>query len=318
MQRKCRFITDERTTGFAVRYRLHLPEDLPVTHLQQIRASTWPILALTITVYSGACLFVNTVLLQGQIGQILGTLYTTTAFLIHSTLVGGVFVLVLTGAVVFGVGRCRTRDVGWHGGVQGMFVVFAFWLVTQGLVSAIEAFRGQMAWNADWLSGGSIAVGGVLGQLLGNALAEETVFRGFLLPQLYLKAAGRFTHGPALAIAVLGSSLLFALTHVPNLLFVKAVAVSDLITPLTGLFVLGSLFAAVYLITQNLFVVIGLHALLNNPAQLVRSSEVTLNAIWFGLTVLLLIAWPRIKWRRTRIDIEITASVSPSEEECSP
>jgi membrane protease YdiL (CAAX protease family) len=266
------------------------------------RATTWPVLALTIAVYSAACVLVSTVLFQGRFGQGLGSLYATTGFLIQSTLVGGIVGLMMTGPVIFGVARCRGADVGWQwfSVIVGILVTFAFWLVMQGVLAVIGALQGQLALNAGWNeSGGGPVIGGVLGQLLGNALVEETVFRGFFLVQLYLKAAERFRHAASLGIAVLCSSLLYSVTHVPNLLFIKNMQGIELLMFLGGLIGLGLLFAAIYLVTGNLFVAVGLHALLNTPAPLIHSSELTLGAVWFGLTMVILIAWTLISCHTT-------------------
>jgi membrane protease YdiL (CAAX protease family) len=186
-----------------------------------------------------------------------------------------------------------------------MFVTIALWLVMQGILTVVGALQGQLALNADWnQSGGSPVIGGVLGQLLGNALVEETVFRGFFLAQFYVKAAHRLRHEAALAISVIGSSVLYSVTHVPNLLFIKSIDGIDLLMFLGGLVGLGFLFAAVYLVTGNLFIAVGLHALVNTPAPLFHSSELTVNTVWFGVTVLLLIAWPQIKWLRAHSEME--------------
>lgn len=293
-----------------------------MTHVfQQTRATTWPVLALTIAAYSGACILVSTVLFQDRIGQTLGSLYAATGFLIQSTLVGGLVSLAVTGMVIFGVARCRGADVGWRPGAvfTGMIVTFALWLVMQGILAVVGAFQGQLVLNADWnQSGGSSVIGGVLGQILGNALVEETVFRGFFLAQFYLKAAERFRHGAALAIAVFGSSVLYSVTHVPNLLFIKNMDGIDLGVFLGGLVGLGALFAAVYLVTGNLFIAVGLHALVNTPAPMIQLSERSQGMVWFGLTVALLIAWPTIKRLRTNSKRENNTMTRKAAEQSVP
>jgi membrane protease YdiL (CAAX protease family) len=265
---------------------------------QQVSTTTWLALASTFIVYTGACILVSTVVFQNRIGQCLSSLYAASGYLIQSTLVGGLVCFALTGPVIFGVGRCRGKDVGWRTGavIVGAIVTFAFWLVMQGILAVVATFGGQIAVNANWnQSGGRELLGGILGQVLGNALVEETVFRGFFLTQFYLKAAQRFQSDVAMIGATLGSSVLFSVTHVPNLLFIKNMDQTDILMSLVGLVALGLLFGGIYLVTGNLFIAVGLHAIINNPSPLVLSAEITLGAVWFGLTVALLIAWPRIE-----------------------
>ncbi|HEX2474621.1 MAG TPA: type II CAAX endopeptidase family protein [Lacipirellulaceae bacterium] len=260
-----------------------------------IRRTSWLVLASTIVVYACATLVVNWVLFQGKIGQSLGSLYSATGFLIRSTLVGGLFTLLVIGTLVIAVGRLRCSDVGWAAREfrLGLLVTFGFWLAMNVVLAAIGALGDGVVLNQSWRQPEATAlVGSLIGQLLGNALAEETIFRGFLLPQLYLKTARSFRPGIALAIAVVGSSLLFSLSHVPNRLFVHGLTGSELIGDQAGLFLLGVFIAGVYIVTQNLFVVVGLHALVNEPALIIgTSNEDWIYAVWGALAVLLLLAW---------------------------
>jgi uncharacterized protein len=296
-------------------------EHLLTRYFEQGRASSWPVLVLTMATYTGACVLVSLVLFQGRIGRRLGSLYAATDYLIHSTLIGGLVCLALTGAVIFGVARCRMADVGWRAQalVVGMFVTLALWIVMHGILALTGTLQGQLDWNTEWNQSGTRVFGGVLGQLLGNALVEELVFRGFLLPQIYLKAVQRFRPGLACGIAILASSVLYSVTHVPNLLFIKNMVGFDLLGFLVGLTVLGSLLAAAYVVTGNLFIAVGLHALVNNPAPLFDASETTMGAVWVGLTVVLLIVWRRIKGPRgLACDGATQRAVAPPHEPVNP
>jgi membrane protease YdiL (CAAX protease family) len=137
----------------------------------------------------------------------------------------------------------------------------------------------------------SAIVGGLIGQFLGNALAEETMFRGFLLPQLYLIAIATRRHRAALAFALIGSSLLFAVTHLPNRIYVHGYSGSDFLWDQIGLLLFGLIMAAAYLVTRNLFIAVGLHSLLNEPTPVIRASDTMLYAVWSAMTLLLLLAW---------------------------
>jgi hypothetical protein len=106
-------------------------------------------------------------------------------------------------------------------------------------------------------------LGVLLGYALGVAPAEETFFRGLLLPQLRLKfseLAPAVAVGAALAV----SQLLFALYHLPSELLGGSSGVGmgalDIAIDVGRLFLIGLLYAALYLRTGNLFLVIGIHA----------------------------------------------------------
>jgi membrane protease YdiL (CAAX protease family) len=260
-----------------------------------IRAATWPVLGLTVIAYACALLFVSAVLFQGRISEQLGSLYMATRFLVQASLVAGLFSMVVVGVILFGVRRLKGSDVGWKlpDVWQGAMVTIGFWVAMNVVLAVFVAIKGGVFLNETWTTRGPIAVlGGLIGQLVGNALVEETVFRGFLLPQFYLKGVTVFRHGTALAMALVGSSLLFAVSHVPHRLMVWDLGGSAILWDQAGLFLMGIFLAAVYLVTRNLFVVVGLHALVNEPVPIfAASSEAILYAVWGGLAVLLVVIW---------------------------
>jgi membrane protease YdiL (CAAX protease family) len=119
--------------------------------------------------------------------------------------------------------------------------------------------------SAFWSSAGwATAVGVLAGYALGVAPAEETFFRGLLLPQLRLKFS-RLAPRAAVAGALVVSQLMFALYHLPSQVLGGSSGVGmaplDIVIDLGRLFVIGLLYAALYLRTGNLFLVIGIHAL---------------------------------------------------------
>jgi membrane protease YdiL (CAAX protease family) len=260
-----------------------------------IRRATWSNLGLTIFAYACATVIVSAVLFQGRISASLGALYAATGFLIQSTLVGGLFSLAVVALIVFAIGRLRPSDVGWNwrGFWLGLVVTLGFWMAMNAVLAALGFVDDGVTVDAGWEQRGIGAiVGGLMGQLLGNALVEETMFRGFLLPQFYLKAAPRLPHGAALAIAFVGSSALFAVSHFPNRLFIQSFTGAELLSDQAGLFLMGLVMATAFVVTRNLFVAVGLHALVNEPAAIVHaSSEAATYAVWGGITVSFLLIW---------------------------
>jgi membrane protease YdiL (CAAX protease family) len=250
---------------------------------------------MTMVAYGGAAVVVSAVLFQGRISARLGALYQATGFLVQSTLVGGLFSLAVVALMVMAVGRLRPTDMGWNWRDlwPGLWVTLGFWTAMNAVLAGLSLVGDGAKLEAGWEQRGiGAVVGGWLGQLLGNALAEETMFRGLLLPQFYLKATPRFRHRAALAIAIVGSSALFAVSHFPNRLFIQGFTGAELLWDQVGLFVMGLVMATVFVVTRNLFVAVGLHALVNEPALIVHaSSEAAMYAAWGGITVCLLLTW---------------------------
>jgi len=259
-----------------------------------IHRATWSILGLTIFAYACATVIVSAVLFQGRISASLRALYAATGFLIQSTLVGGLFSLAVVAIMVFAVVRLRPADVGWNWRDLwlGLLVTLGFWMAMNAVLAVFAAAGGDITLDEAWKQRGiSAMIGGSMGQLFGNSLVEETMFRGFLLPQFYLKAIATRRHRAALAFALIGSSLLFAVTHFPNRIYVHGYSGSDFLWDQIGLFLFGLIMAAAYLVTRNLFIAVGLHSLVNEPTPVIRASDTMLYAVWAAMTLLLLLAW---------------------------
>jgi membrane protease YdiL (CAAX protease family) len=196
-----------------------------------------------------------------------------TGGIIDGTLVACVTlqVLVIVGLLI-GVGRFRPEQLGldrrrlW----PALKFLVPAWVVIQLLLLLLLPLFGQrISLGSHWAAGGwRAAVGEWLGQLLGNCPYEEVFFRGFLLPQCgllvmrWMPKAGSRT---LVAVALVLSQALFAGGHVfLNLHLPEGQWL------LVWQFVIGVVFASVYLRTGNLFLAMGLHALLNNPAPLLE------------------------------------------------
>ncbi|HET7091284.1 MAG TPA: CPBP family intramembrane glutamic endopeptidase [Anaerolineae bacterium] len=218
--------------------------------------------------------------------------------LIHPTLILGLplFVLVV-GVVVVWLGRLTPRDAGleWSRLPSGIAVGLIFWVVVQ-IIQLLVGLggTGKLVLDPVWAEEGVAPILGLLiGMLLGTALPEEVIFRGFAVPQLYLKLRDRMPerHTTNLVLAVLVSQVIFSLTHVPNLVLRRDVAWHQLPGPLLGVLLNGVLYALVYLRTNNLFIAMAVHALGNAPTPLLKTTVETPSLV-FVFTVLLLLTWP--------------------------
>lgn len=267
------------------------------TLLQDVRETTWQALALATIGVIAASLLLNFVVGQPAVREALRDLELGTGRLVQLPLVAGPLFFAIVGTVIFGIGRLRCSDVGWRLPAVGpaLLVTLAFWVAMQpGLALWIVLSGSELRWNEAWNElGAGWFFGQLLAQLLGNALLEEMVFRGFFLPQFYLKASARFRPVAALALALLGSQVFFALTHIPNRLLVLGWAVERLPGDQLNLIVQGLTYSAVYLVTGNLFICVGLHSLYNQPARLLRAPfSPGVQIVWHALVFVLLAGWP--------------------------
>lgn len=225
---------------------------------------------------------------------------------VQPTLVAAVVVLVcVVGVGIAWLGRLRMADVYWRTDLllPALAASAAVWAAAQLLVAAAEILRGHpLDWHPSWARAGVGVVGGaLLAQVAGNALVEETVFRGFLLPQLTrrLRHVARGSVA-TLALALLGSQLFFALYHLPNRLFAR-MPLGEIGADAALLLLMGTVFALLFLLTRNLWLVVGLHALGNRPTALFAASDTTVRAALLISALALLAAW-RLAARGVRDD----------------
>lgn len=242
------------------RQKLHFPE-----FLTRIAGTRWAVLVLFLALH-----ILYTVLVFAYLRHwpALKSLQSATGDLIHPTLVYNLLaILILAGVVMLWLGRLRPADIGL---VKSQLPVAigltgAFWLAVQaGMLLSANVFDRplQLQPTAPEFGIGYL-IGGFFAQLLGNALYEEIAFRGFLLPQIFIKLRQRSTLSPPriLALAVILSQLCFALIHLPMLLNKD----EALLLPLVWIFLGGIFLALLYLRTGNLWLVVGLHTLVNTP-----------------------------------------------------
>lgn len=227
-------------------------------------------------------------------GKVFTPLERATGGLINATLQANLLGLILFAVFVFGLGRLRPADVGLERRKlrQALLVTVLLWLGMQVAALAISLLRGGVAVDAVWAERGASAVlGWLIGQLVGNALVEELLYRGLLLPQLFLKFKIT-SRGLRLAAAAAAMLALFVLSHIPNRIFM-GYTVGEMLIDIPILLGYGLLFTIIYLVTDNLFVAVGVHALVNEPT-LITALPFPAQLILIVLVVVLLVTWKRI------------------------
>jgi membrane protease YdiL (CAAX protease family) len=218
--------------------------------------------------------------------------------LINRTLLGNLpLLLVAVVVVMFGLGKLRASDVGlvWTRLLAGLVFTAGLWLLVQMTQLALElAANGTVTLAPAWSELGIPAVlGTLLGQLFGNALYEDIGYRGFLLPQVLTRLNHRWperaTRG--LVVALIVTQGLFALRHIPGDIL-AGISGADLALDLLRVLGLGVLYALLYLRTNNLFLVIGVHALGDAPVPLFMSTLVGSSTLVLVFAVVALLVWP--------------------------
>jgi membrane protease YdiL (CAAX protease family) len=269
--------------------------DVPsVTAPRQVRAR---ILWLFVVVdYAMVALFVGVVFAR----DLLTPLARATDGLINRTLLANAAALLLVvGVVIMRLGGLRARDLGLVPSKLKVAAVctVGLWLVVQVTELVIEfAVHGRLTLDPVWSRYGVLPVVGVLiAQLFGNALYEDVTYRGFLFPQLIVRFRNRWgSRGRRpVVVALVVSQGLFALRHIPIQLYDGSATV-DLLFDLPIIMAIGILLAMLYLRTGNLFVVIGVHALIDASTPVVAATVVApqVLVLFFGLVMLLV--WPKV------------------------
>ena len=135
-----------------------------------------------------------------------------------------------------------------------------------------------------------LIAGELIAQLLGNASAEEVLFRGFLLTQVVLMLDEKISsRGWRVTAAVLISQLIFALSHIPQRI-VSGYSLAALGPNLIQLWLVGIVFAVLYLRTENIFIAVGVHTLVNAPVTILAMPSKAVAVLLPLILALVLIA----------------------------
>jgi membrane protease YdiL (CAAX protease family) len=214
-----------------------------------------------------------------------------TDYWVQSTLIANIIGLIIFSVLIFLIGKHNLFSV-WLTKKKlkvAFFPLFFIWLLSQ-LITFIVTFHntGELVWVGKI----NILIGSLLGQLFGNAAFEEFIFRGLFFLQLYILFKAKTTKNKALIISIIASQLLFSLIHIPNRLIINQV--DNLAIDLICLFVVGVILTIIYIRTENLAFVIGVHTLMNQPFNLLVTSF-PMEIVVYILIVLTTILWHKIE-----------------------
>ncbi len=198
----------------------------------------------------------------------------------------------------------RRRDF-W----PAMIVTLVIWLLLNATTVLVVQLSGQSLLLATSFSSAAAlrsSAAELVGQLFGNALYEEILFRGVLLIQfaVWLRKAPEPPNRLVLGLSLLMSQGIFALQHIPNRLAFHAwQSVGDAASDLALLFVSGVFFAAVFLRTRNLWIAVGVHTLGNLPTTLVAGPEWVHPVVMLVATLALIACGRRLPGNRLKLPL---------------
>lgn len=266
--------------------------------LSSIRRTPGWFIALMLLVYFLLSGFSN---LLPSLGDALRPFCRATGYLVHPTLLNYVLFFAVLGLMWWKVGRLGLRDLGLDRSQlpAAILWVLGFWIAAQ--LGYLAIHRGEVridpAW--DWGIGATSNLGALLGQLFGNALCEELFWRAFVLTQLaaFLHQRRGWKPRGALSAAVLVSSALFALSHIPHDL-AQGHSLATILGLQAARLAGGLLFAGIYALSANLLLVIGVHAVMNVPVSLFEGYATPAGQGFFGIGSLVLMALLALRRRR--------------------
>lgn len=256
----------------------------------QVKETPWKVIIMHLLVSMAVSSLINLVLFPGFFFD---PITKATGGLVDATLQANLINILVFSLIVFGWGKLRPSDVGlhWKKVGQGLALTALLWLGMQALVLLVNWINGDIHLDPMWTERGvTTVIGGLLAQLLGNAFLEEMAYRGFYLSQFFLKIREP-NERRRLSWSVLAMLALFVLSHIPNRIF-YAYALADIPLDFALLFVWGSFFTATYLISGNLFLAIGVHAMVNRPT-LITEATFPAQAVLFFLTIIVLVVLRR-------------------------
>lgn len=195
---------------------------------------------------------------------------------------------------VFIRGRLRPRHIGLDTGklARGVVVTAVLFVLLQlGLAAAALVDDGALRLARHWSHPRAPAapLAFLFAMLVVMTGLEEATYRGFVLPQLWLRLRG----SPRVRTwgAVLGSAVLFSAVHVPNRHLLHGLSGVAMAPNLAVLVMAGIFYAVVYLRTANLWVTGGAHALLNAPTPIVEP-VLSPAVVLVPIVAVMLVVWP--------------------------
>jgi hypothetical protein len=265
--------------------------------IQSVRSMSLWFIVLSIVVYMVLVYLGN---LVATPSELLPSVPAATGNIISPTFLNYVPMFIIMGLLLVVVGRLRCNDLGL---IRQRFLpavawVLCTWIAAQlfFLLTHLGDISLDPAWHGRVVKTISNAV---TGQMLGNALYEEMFWRAFVISQVVLLLVHRmkWTLAKALALSIILSTILFAVSHLPHD-FAHDLTVQQIIGLQVARLAGGLAFAGVFLLSNNIFIAIGLHSLSNYNLSLFKGGNSELAQAFITLVPLLVLVILAIRRRR--------------------
>jgi len=211
--------------------------------------------------------------------------------LIQPTLIVNLILILIFSIFIFKWGGLELKDffINKRKIIQGLKWTLAIWIFIQ-----VFAIIYSIVTQGDFeiLSVTNDKVGKLLGQYFGNAAFEELMYRGLFLTQFYLIFKQKKSNRTAIVLSIIVSQFIFSIIHIPNKLLIKQS--DNLLLELTTIFIVGVIFALIYIKTKNLILLVGVHSLINVPFIL-NEINFPISLIVLFLIILIIVFWNKLK-----------------------
>jgi membrane protease YdiL (CAAX protease family) len=289
--------------------------------LDPIRGARRGTLIIFIIAHFALTAVVNLVFFAGNAFRPLAS--ATGGLLTGSLIANLIFIAVLVGVIIVFGGRLRLSDLGLAPRrlPADLLAALGLWSAAQIIHLAAGWWTsGTVAINPEWMErGAGFMLGLLLMQIVGNALFEEIAYRGFLLPQLYLRLTRLAAHPWArLLSALLISQAAFALSHIPNRIYL-GMTPTEIGTDLLMLLGWGAFYSLIYLRSGSLLLVVAVHALGNAPTTVFASAPQLIGGgeslLIYALALLAIFVIPALRRAvRPRLDADLIAEAAALEQ----
>lgn len=189
--------------------------------------------------------------------------------------------------------------------VTGVVSVVAIWLVINVSTYVLLAFRGELvALGLPASPTNGLPVGAPAGEVVGMAITlwifvgigEEFAFRGYFQNKIVAMLGGG-TNRVHMAIGIVGSAMLFALWHIPQMVAVRGLLGPQVIPSLIAITVYTVVLGTLYELTRNIVFVGLLHGTFDlNPIFVVGATGEPvsdLSILVFPLVIVAVVGYRR-------------------------
>ena len=225
------------------------------------------------------------------------TIEERTHFIIQdSLLIYFIKIIIVIVVIILILGKLKPKDIGIEKKkvIPAIIIVCCIWLFYQiiGLIYTISIYRGLVFDQFILEQGWNVIVGQITAQIFGCGPYEEIIYRSFFITQIYLlfrkkEEKQNKISKKALIISLVITQIFFALIHIPDRIWENQ-PLEEYWMDMFSLFMYGLVFALLYLRTNNILIVAGIHALLNWTVSLFMPQFYGWIIIWISYAILLI------------------------------